>query len=319
MKQGNGPGLAEEDLAERTDILVIGGGIAGLTAGLHAARAGKSTKILVGAALGGNLLSIENVEGLPDYPDGVAGFELCPTIQMEAAGAGAGFAMVEADGIARDGGLWRVSTAEGGIEAGAVILASGTSFRRLGVEGEERLFGRGVSQCASCDAPLLRGKKVVVVGGGDSALQETLSLIGVVSHFTILTDGDALTAQQGFVDRVTGHGSVDVKTGVAVEKILGESVVEGIRYRDADGVAEIEADGVFVFIGMTPNAAFLDGVIEPDADGKIPVDEAMRTGLPGLFAAGTLRANAACRAAESADDGRVAAESAVRYLAGEKT
>ncbi len=290
-------------MAEKQDILVIGGGIAGLTAGLHAARAGKTTRILIGAALGGNLLSIEKIEGLSDYPDGVAGFELCPTIQMGAAEAGATFSMVEADNITREGDLWRVRTAEGDIEAGAVILASGTSFRRLGVPGEDRLFGRGVSQCASCDAPLLRDKRVVVVGGGDSAMQEALTLIGIVSHITILTDGETLTAQQSFIDRVTGNGSVEVKTGVTVEEILGETVVEGVRYWDESGAADIEVEGVFVFVGMTPNAAYLDGLIVFDPQGKIPVDEAMATGLPGLFAAGTLRASAACRATASAEDG----------------
>jgi len=303
-------------LAEKQDILVIGGGIAGLTAGLHAARAGKTTRILIGAALGGNLLSIEKIEGLPDYPDGVAGFELCPMIQMDAAEAGATFSMVEADSIAREGDLWRVKTAEGDIEAGAVILASGTSFRRLGVPGEDRLFGRGVSQCASCDAPLLRDKRVVVVGGGDSAMQEALALIGGVSQITILTDGETFTGQQSFIDRVTGNGSVEVKTGVTVEEILGETVVEGVRCRDGNGTAEIAAEGVFVFIGMTPNTAFLGGLLELDMEAQVPVDDAMATGLPGLFAAGTLRANAACRAVASAEDGRVAAESAIRYLGG---
>lgn len=303
-------------MAETVDILVIGGGIAGLTAGLHAARAGKKTKILTGASLGGNLLSIEHIENVPGHPDGVAGFELCPTVQMDAAEAGAEFAMVEADAIEASGTGWAVATAEDAIEARAVILASGTSFRRLGVDGEDRLIGRGVSQCASCDAPLLRGKDVVVVGGGDSALQEAEALLGTVSRVTILTDGDALTAQPHFIERVAGNPAASVITGALVEEILGDQGVTGLRYRDASGTHEIPAEAVFVFIGMQPNTAYLDGLVPLDGEGKIPVDSAMRTALPGLLAAGTLRAKSPCRAAASAEDGRIAADTAIAWLDG---
>jgi len=222
--------------------------------------------------------------------------------------------MVEADAIESHGDLWRVQSAQGEHVAGAVIVATGTSFRKLGVPGEDRLFGKGVSQCASCDAPLMRGKPVIVVGGGDSALQEALALAGIVSRVTILTDGAVLTAQDSFVERVAGNPEIDIRFNAKVEEILGETVVTRVRYRDPAGAQEIPADGVFVFIGMQPNTAFLNSLLTPDATGKISVDPGMRTGLPGVFAAGTLRAEAACRALASAEDGRVAALSADRYL-----
>jgi len=301
-------------VADELDILVIGGGIAGLTAGFHAATTGRRTLVLTGGLLGGNLLSIEAIEGYPDHPEGIAGYELCPIAQMDAAQAGAAFAMVEADAIESHGDLWRVQSAQGEHVAGAVIVATGTSFRKLGVPGEDRLFGKGVSQCASCDAPLMRGKPVIVVGGGDSALQEALALAGIVSRVTILTDGAVLTAQDSFVERVAGNPEIDIRFNAKVEEILGETVVTRVRYRDPAGAQEIPADGVFVFIGMQPNTAFLNSLLTPDATGKISVDPGMRTGLPGVFAAGTLRAEAACRALASAEDGRVAALSADRYL-----
>lgn len=301
-------------MADELDILVIGGGIAGLTAGFHAATAGRRTLVLTGGLLGGNLLSIEAIEGYPDHPDGIAGYELCPIAQMNASQAGAAFAMVEAESLQQEGDLWRVQSSQGAHIARAVILATGTSFRKLGIAGEDRLFGRGVSQCASCDAPLLRGKPVIVVGGGDSALQEALALAGIVSRVTILTDGAALTAQDDFVDRVTAHPEIDIRFNATIDEILGETVVTGVRYRDPAGAQEIAADGVFVFIGMQPNIAFLNGLVTPDSAGKITVDPEMRTGLPGVFAAGTLRAQAACRALASAEDGRIAALAGDRYL-----
>ena len=301
-------------MADEIDILVVGGGIAGLTAGFHAATAGRRTLVLTGAVLGGNLLSIEAIEGHPDHPNGIAGYELCPLAQMDAAKAGAAFAMVEAEEIQREGDFWRVRSAQGEHVARAVILATGTSFRKLGVGGEERLVGKGVSQCASCDAPLLRGRPVVVVGGGDSALQEALALSGIVSRVTILTDGGALTAQQGFIERVTVDPGIELRFNAKVLDILGDTVVTGVKYRDPAGDQEIAADGVFIFIGMQPNTAFLGDVLPPGADGKIPVDPDMRTGLQGVFAAGTLRSKAACRAFASAEDGRIAALAADRYL-----
>lgn len=301
-------------MVDEVDILVVGGGIAGLTAGFHAATAGRSALVLTGGLLGGNLLSIERIEGHPDHPDGIAGYELCPMAQMDAARAGAAFAMVEAEALQRDGDLWRVRSAQGEHVARAIVLATGTSFRQLGVGGEDRLTGKGVSQCASCDAPLLRGRPVIVVGGGDSALQEALALSGIVSRVTILTDGGTLTAQPGFIERVAADPGIDVRFNTEVIEILGETVVTGVTYRDAAGEQEIAADGVFVFVGMQPNTAFLGNLLPADAYGRIPVDSQMRTGLPGVFAAGTLRSKAACRAFASAEDGRIAALAADRYL-----
>ena len=158
------------------DVVIAGGGVAGLTAGLTSARAGRKTRVLTGPSLGGQLLSIERIEGYPGFPDGVPGYDLCPIIQEQAAAAGAEFAATEATGLHADEGRWRVTTGEGDVWARAVVIATGTTLKTLGIPGEERLRGKGVSHCASCDGPLLRGRIVGVVGGGDSALQEALTL-----------------------------------------------------------------------------------------------------------------------------------------------
>jgi len=303
-------------VADEFEILVVGGGIAGLTAGKVAAAAGRRTMILIGRALGGHLVTIEKIDGLPDYPDGVAGYEICPMVQMEAAAAGAAFAMEEADTLVYDGVVWRLTAAGRDYAAKAVILATGTTFKTLGVPGEERLAGRGVSQCASCDAPLMRGKAVVVVGGGDSALQEALTLLPHVSKLTLVVDGDDWTGEVVYGDPLMADPKVELLTHAVVEEILGDDGVTGVRLRQSDGASvDVAAHGVFVFIGLDGCSRLAADLVAPDAAGRLPVDDAMRTELPGLFAAGTIRADTAGRAAEAARDGEIAANAANRYVA----
>ncbi len=293
------------------DIVVAGGGIAGLTAGMVAARLGRSTMVLTGDILGGHLLSIEKIEGFPGFPDGVAGYDLCPITQGQATEAGAEFAMTEISAIEADEDGWRLTTRDGDYGARAVIIATGTTLKELGISGEERLRGKGVSHCASCDAPLLRDKPVAVIGGGDSAMQEALTLADFASKVTILHRGEALSGEAGFRERVTAHPKIDLRFNVTVEEILGEGTVTGLRLRPTD---ELEADGVFVYVGLRPNSAFLGGQLDLDPSGLIPVDGTGRTALMGVFAAGTVRVGAAGRAVAAAGDGTVAAIAADRYI-----
>ena len=297
------------------DIVVAGGGIAGLTAGTVAARSGRKTLILIGRVLGGHLVTIEKIDGFPGYPDGVAGYELCPVTQMQAAEAGAAFAMEEAEALEQQGDGWKVKAAGKEYNARAVILATGTRLKMLNVPGEKRLFGKGVSQCASCDAPLMRGKPVVVVGGGDSALQEALTLAPHVSSITIVTNGDALTGQAAYGDPVLADPKIDVKYGASVEEIIGDAGITAVRVRQDGGDAiDVEAHGVFVFVGLEGNGGLVADRLALDSAGRVPVDDLMRTPLPGLFAAGTIRQGTECRAAAAAKDGETAAAAAGRYL-----
>lgn len=299
------------------DIVVLGGGICGLSAGLTAARLGRSTLILTGHALGGHLLSIEKIEGFPGYPDGVAGYELGPMTQQQAADAGAEFAMAEASGIDETANGWSIAAPSGSYGAKAVIVATGTRLRELGVPGEAILRGKGVSHCASCDAPLLGGRKVVVTGGGDSAMQEALTLAEHASEVTIVHRGEAPEGQASFLDRVRTHPRIVLRPDSEVVEILGDEAVTGARVRNNTGgqTEDLETAAVFVYIGLEPNAGFLGERAGADASGRLLTDAGFRAGPRGLFAAGTVRAGSAGRAVAAAGEGSAAAIAADRFLA----
>jgi thioredoxin reductase (NADPH) len=300
------------------DVVIAGGGVAGLSAALTSARAGRKTHVLTGAALGGQLISIERIDGYPGFPDGVPGYDLCPIIQEQAAGAGAEFAAAEATGLQTDGERWRLTTGQGEVRARAVVIATGTTLKTLGIPGEEQLRGKGVSHCASCDAPLLRGRTVGVVGGGDSALQEALTLAQHTARVIIMHRGSAFSAQAAYVERVLENPKIDVRFGTIVEEAIGNGALTGVRTRQvSDGqTANVDLAGLFVYVGLAPATAWLGGVLTLDAAGHVPVDGALRTSRPGLFAAGTVRAGSAGRAASAAGDGAAVALSVDRYLTG---
>lgn len=306
-------------LTDAYDIVVAGGGLSGMSAGLTAARLGRSVLILTGGMPGGLLLNIEHVEGLPGFPEGVPGYELCPAAQEQAEAAGAQLAMTGLEGLQPSDGGWSVAGAEGELRAGAVIIATGASFKRLGVPGEDEFQGRGISTCASCDGPLLRGKLAIVVGGGDSALQEALTLADTVERVVILHRGERLDAQASYRDRVSEQANIEVRYGVVVEEILGAETVRAVRSRSLDGDAteELEASAVFPFVGLTPNTGPLEGTVQLDAGGHVLTDGALRTAQPGLLAAGIVRSGATARAAAAGGEGVAAALAAHRYLDGE--
>jgi thioredoxin reductase (NADPH) len=303
-------------MAKDFEIVVIGGGIAGLTAGLASARLGRSTLVVTGDTLGGHLLSIERVEGYPGFPDGVPGYDLCPMTQEQAAAAGAELAMGAATALEAADDAWRIRSADGDYGARVVILATGTSLKALGVPGEARLKGKGVSHCASCDAPLLRNRRVVVAGGGDSALQEALTLAEHAAGVTIVHHGTTLTAQQSFRARVEAHPKIAFRAGSEIVEVLGGDAVTGARIRatTGDGVEELEASAVFVYIGLAPCTELVGVGASLTSTGHLATDPMLRTNRRGLFAAGTVRAGAVGRAVAAAGEGTHAAIAADEYL-----
>ncbi|HEU4618768.1 MAG TPA: FAD-dependent oxidoreductase [Gammaproteobacteria bacterium] len=303
-------------MSKEFDIVVAGGGIAGFTAGLTAARLGRRTLVLTGDVLGGQLLNIEKIDGYPGFPEGVPGYDLCPMAQEQATAAGAETAMAPLTGLEGAGGAWTVATPNERYTARSVILATGTRLRDLGVPGESALRGKGVSQCASCDAPLLRDRPVVVAGGGDSALQEALTLAEHCSTVTIVHRGPAFTAQAAYRALAEAHARISAVPESEVTEILGADAVTGARLRHAasGATSDLECEAVFVFVGLEPNTSFIDDRSLLDASGYVLTDAAMRTRLPGLLAAGTVRAGNACRAAAAAGDGAAAALAADRFL-----
>jgi thioredoxin reductase (NADPH) len=299
------------------DIVIAGAGIAGLTAGLTAARLGRRTMVLSGDVLGGQLLSIEKVEGYPGFPDGVPGYDLCPIAQEQAMTAGAEFTATEISGLDPQDGGWVLDTGEGKIMTRALIVATGADLKHLGVPGEERLTGKGVSHCATCDGPLLKNKIAAVVGGGDSAMQEALTLAEFASKTIILHHGDDLSGQSVYKERVRAHPKIELRPDTAVEEVLGESSVTGLRIRltNAGSASDLEVASVFVYIGLQPATTFLNGKLRLDNTGAIVTDTWMRTDLKGICAAGTVRAGTPGRAAASAGEGATAAIAADQYLA----
>jgi len=303
-------------LATEFEVVIAGGGIAGLTAGVTAARLGRKTLVLTGDVPGGQLMSIEKIDGYPGFPEGVPGYDLCPMLQDQAAAAGAEFMMTGLERLDALDGKWRVASGEGDILARAVIVATGSSLKKLDVPGEERLTGNGVSHCASCDAPLLRDRIVAVVGGGDSAMQEALTLAAFASKVIILHRGDALTGQACYRDRVTAHQKIDIRFDTAVTEVLGEAKVTGLRARKSrDGaIADLEVAAIFAYVGLQPNTAVLQDRLSLDLAGRIPTDGRMRSELAGVCAAGTVRGQSPCRAVSAAGDGASAAVTVDRYL-----
>jgi thioredoxin reductase (NADPH) len=307
-------------MARNVDVAIIGGGISGMTAALTAARRGWKTLALTGGIPGGQLISIDKVEGVPGFPDGIAGYELAPMTQEQADAAGAELMMTNCQAIVARGLIdcWMLKTDEDDVAARAVILATGASFAKLGLDGEQRFAGKGVSDCASCDAPLLRDKVAVVVGGGDSALQEALTLADHVSKVFILERAAALTGQAIYQERIRANKKIEVRTQTTVVGIEGGDAVSHVRVKDLfiGRESDLATSAVFPFVGLTPNSDLARGVLPLDARGHVIVDAAMRTGVQGVCAVGNVRQYSSHRAAGAMGDGTVAAMSIDRYLNG---
>jgi thioredoxin reductase (NADPH) len=298
------------------DLVIVGGGLAGLTAAMYAGRYGLSTAVVDQMGAGGQIVNVEKVENFPGFPEGVPGFDLGPMVQEQAEAAGAEFVMDTVEALEIDGEKRVLRCAEEELQARAVIVAAGSSLRALGIPGEERLMGKGVSHCASCDAPFFAGQEACVVGGGDSALDEAVVLAEQASRVLLIHRGPEFQAQQAILDRVAGMGNSEPVFNTQVEEILGDDAVTAVRLKDVTSGASREESlaGVFVFVGLEPNTAFVRGVLDLDEAGHIRTDIQMRTSVPGVFAAGDIRQGAAGQLVSAAGDGATAAVAAYHYL-----
>lgn len=295
------------------DEVVIGGGMAGLHAARRAAELGRRCFAFTGIDAPGGLLSaIESIEGLDEHPDGIPGYDLGPIAQDAAMDAGATCLPEQALRIERDGAAWHVHGEWTTLRAQAVVLAMGARLRALGVPGELEFAGKGVSHCASCDAPLMRGRSVAVIGGGDSACQEALAIAASAAEVHLLVRRDALRATPAWQQRIAQQPKIVVHRGASVSAIVGDAGgVTAVALGDGRSIA---AHGVFVYVGLEPAVELARGLVAIDAQGRIGVDSTLRTGVPGLLAAGTLRAGSDGQAAQAMADGVRAAETAHAYL-----
>jgi thioredoxin reductase (NADPH) len=298
------------------EIVIVGGGPAGLAAGLYAARATRRTALIERKVPGGQIALTGAVENYPGFPDGINGFDLGLQMQRQAEQYGLETIYAEVLAVQHERPYFRLRTGEGEIDARSVILTGGADYNRLGVPGEERLTGRGVSYCATCDAAFFKGADVIVVGGGDAALDEGLFVTRYAERVTIVHRRDSFRASRILQDRALANPKVDVMWNTTVTEILGDESVNAVRLRNVTtGEESIRPTAaVFIFIGQHPNTDWLGGMLALDAGGHVPVNLWMETTIPGLYAAGDIRADSARQVVSAAGDGATAAIRADHYL-----
>jgi thioredoxin reductase (NADPH) len=297
-------------------VVIIGGGPAGLTAGLYCARSRFATLLIEKGIPGGQITNAERVENYPGFPRGVSGIELGQLIHQQATSYGLETLLAEVNIVAPSPKNNLVNTTEGDIIADSIIIASGAQFRKLNVPGEGKYVGRGVSYCATCDGPLFKGKTVAVVGGGDSAVTEALYLSKFASSVKVIHRRSQLRASKIFEERARIEPKIEFIWDTVVTQIEGDTAVRQIGLKDTrnDRISALELAGVFVAIGSQPNSTQWQGVLPLDEEGYIITNELMETKAPGVFAAGDVRHNSARQAITAAGDGATAAISAARFL-----
>lgn len=270
------------------DVIIIGAGPAGLAAAIYTGRARLNTLVLEKGLPGGQILTTDWVENYPGFPDGVAPFDLMADFRRQAEKFGARIETDEVRKLKPKGAHWMVTCGQGEYVSKSLIIATGANYRKLGVEGEIRLVGKGVSYCATCDAAFFRGRDIVVVGGGDNALKEALFLAKFGKSLKIIHRRDKLRGEKILQERVFDHDLIEVIWDTIIEEIKGEERLEFLQLKNVKtGVQhELKADGLFVSIGMVPNSEFVREMVDCDNWGQIKVDSEMHTSLGGVFAAG---------------------------------
>lgn len=299
-------------MANAFDLIVIGEGVTGLACAKHAASLGLKTATTEGNLFGGLVINVAELEG---YDEPGSGVDIASALMEANAEAGVENLGATVTGIEPGEESIRVKTEGGDYTARAVVIASGARMKKLGVPGEEEFDHRGVSQCADCDGPMFQGEHVVVVGGGDAAFQEAIALSRYVGRVTILMRGATPRAHAELVTKATALPNVEVRPGFTVREILGSQTVEGIDVASASGdVSRIDCAGVFVFVGLEPNAAFVPPGVKRTDTGAIQTDAALQTDVPHVFAAGAVRAGYSGKLVDAVREARLAAEAAARAL-----
>ena len=297
-------------------LIILGGGPAGLTAGLYAARNKIKTLLIEKAMMGGLAVYAELIENFPGFPEGIGGYELGELMFKQAEKFGLKSLMAELKGLDLKGPLKSVRTTEGDFTARAVIIALGSERINLNVPGEKEFVGRGVSYCATCDAAFFRNKEVAVVGGGDSAISEALHLAKFASRVNLIHRRDKFRATPVFVDKASAEPKINFMLNTIVEAVEGDENVKQLKLSNpASGQKSIlPVSGIFVAVGQKPNTDLLKDQVKLDSNGYIVTNEKMETGLPGVLAAGDIRANSIRQCISAAGDGATAALYADRYI-----
>ncbi len=303
------------------DVIVVGAGPTGMTSAMFTGRANLKTLLIERMLPGGQIATTSTVENYPGYPDGIEGPDLSDAMMEHAKQYGIENLSAEVLGMQLDGADRIVQTDEGDMRAKAVIITSGADHNRLGVPGEMQYMGKGVSNCAVCDGAFFADTPVAVVGGGDAALDEGLFLTRYASKVSVIHRRRQLRASKILQDRALAHPKMEFIWDTAVESIDGQNVVDHVKTRNLQTGAEgqLDVEGVFIYIGLSPNTDYLKGLLTTDAGGHLIANARMETGTPGIYAAGDIRQNAARQVVSAAGDGATAAMSVRAYLKEQKT
>ena len=318
MKQNIFQEGIENDMTDVRDVLIVGGGPAGYTAALYAARANLRPLVIEGFQWGGQLMITSDVENYPGYPAGVIGPEMMREFRIQAERFGTEFITDDVTKVDLSDEPFRVWVDDEEYQARTVIVATGASARWLGLESEQRLQGRGVSACATCDGAFFKDKHIVVIGGGDSAMEEALFLTRFGIKVTVIHRRDEFRASQIMLDRARNNDKIEFITNAVVEEVLGDEKVTGVRLRSTETgeTWEIEAGGFFVAIGHDPNTKLFVDQIEHDENGYLLTKPGTTvTNIPGVFAVGDVQDHVYRQAVTAAGTGCMGALDAERYLA----
>jgi thioredoxin reductase (NADPH) len=301
------------------DIIIIGGGPAGFTAGIYAARAGLKTLLLEGASTVSQITITDLIENYPGIPDGMNGFDLMQLFKNQALKFGLEIMTKDVLAIAKsdsDAALWLVTAGDKSLRTLSIIAATGAQWRKLGIPGETEFAGKGVSYCATCDGPFYRNREVVVVGGGDSAIQEALFLTHFASRVTVIHRRDRLRAAGILQKRAFAEKKIEFAWNATLAEVVGGDFVTGVKIKDtvSGEMKRISAEGVFIFVGRLPNTGIFHNISKLDNSGYIITNDAMNTSAAGFFAAGDCRAKLFRQVVTAAGDGANAAFSAELYI-----
>ncbi|MBI4949400.1 MAG: thioredoxin-disulfide reductase [Deltaproteobacteria bacterium] len=298
------------------DLVIIGGGPAGLTAGIYAQRARLNTILIEKQMVGGQIAVSDVIENYPGFPS-ISGAGLMEKFEEHAKGLGLKISFMDVENITLDGNVKVLKTSEGELRAKAVIVATGARPRRLGVPGEKELTGKGVSYCATCDGPFFRGQRVMVVGGGDTAVKEAVYLSRLAAKVYVVHRRDKFRAEKMHMEKAEATQNIEFLCSHVLKEIKAENgVVTKAVVEDLKGSAikDIEVEGVFIFVGINPTTDFVDA--DKDASGFIKTNARMETSVPGIFAAGDCRTTPLLQVATAVGDGAIAAAMAEEYIEG---
>ena len=299
------------------DLIVVGSGPAGLTAALYAAREGMSVLVVERSGVGGQAGVTELLDNFPGFPEGVTGAEFADRLKAQAERFGVEILSAqEVTAVAVDGEYRTVSTGDGATYAAfAILLALGSTYKRLGIDGEDELIGAGVHFCATCDGAFYRGRRVVVIGGGNSAGEESIFLTRFAEHVTVVARGDELSASKVVVTKLEQHEKISIITGATPTGFVTQGGKLRALLVDRGGASEeIPADGAFVFVGLSPNSALVEDLVQLDGARFVTSDAGMQTSVPGVFVAGDVRSGSTKQAASAAGEGAAAALAIRRYV-----